>query len=56
MAFPTAQYGIIDNPLVVSVFSGNNEGESSFTGNEFMLLEGGFFLLLDGTNFLLLGS
>ncbi len=56
MPFPNKKFGIIDNPLIFSVFSGNNDGESEFSDNEFLLLDGEFFMLLDGTHFLLLGT
>lgn len=54
MPFPNAKYGIIENPIIFSVFSGNNDGDSEFSSLDFLLLDGEFFMLLDGTHLLLL--
>lgn len=54
MPFPNQYYGLVDNPLIVSPYFNNDNNETSFEDNLFLLLDGSDFLLLDGTDFLLL--
>ena len=57
MSFPkTGTFGIIDNPLIFSVYGYFNSGSGDLSNHEFLLMDGEFFLLMDGTNFLLMGS
>lgn len=55
MALPSiVNYGIVDNPLVFSVY-GESDGSGGFTPMDaFLLLNGNNFALLNGEFFLLL--
>lgn len=57
MSFPKAgEFGIVQNPLVFSIFGDNNSPSSMTSDQDFLLMDGEWFLLMDGTNFLLMGS
>jgi hypothetical protein len=58
MSFPkTGTYGVIDNPIVFSVYSVSDApGEGNFAMNDFLLMDGEMSLLMAGGNFLLMGT
>lgn len=56
MSFPKiSSFGIIDNPLLDTPFSTNNDGDSDFGDNLFLLMDGEHFILMDGEQFELMG-
>lgn len=55
----TNHYGIIENPIIFSPYFENNDQESEFPSNVFLLLgpvPEGVFLLLGGGDLLTLGG
>ncbi len=53
MSLPkVGKFGIVDNPLTVSVWQEGGGSGEDFTNTDFLLMDTEFFLLMDGTNFL----
>ncbi len=57
MSFPVpGQFGVIENPLIITPFANNNTPGTVTSASDFLLLDGEMFLLLAGGNFLLVGT
>jgi hypothetical protein len=57
MSFPVpGQFGVIENPLIITPFASNNTPGTVIPASAFLLMDGQMFLLMAGGNFLLMGT